>query len=99
MKIISMTALLLLVGCAHEPRYPMPRLTGSATEADANVIAQATVHAKEKWKRVDGVARPLDSGWSVFVCPIPAPVAGSYVLVTVDPAGQVTRYERARFTK
>ena len=99
MKIISLLGLLLVVSCAHHPSYPMPRLSETATEADANAIAQSAVHAKEKWKRVDSVARPLDSGWSVFVCPIPAPVAGPYVLVTVDPAGQILHYERARFTK
>jgi len=89
----------LLLGCAHEPLRAPLHLSAPATEADANAIAQAAVSTKEKWKRVDSVARKLDTGWSVFVCPIPAPVPGPYVLVAIDASGQVTHYERTRFTK
>jgi hypothetical protein len=99
MKIITIASLVLLLGCSHDSRYPMPRLSGPATEADANAIAQAKVHSKDKWERVDSVARPLDSGWSVFVRPLPGRVAGPYVLVTIDQSGRITDYERAKFDR
>ena len=94
--IFTIGVLVLLLGCAHDPpSHSLTRLAGPATEADANAIAQAAASStNERWKRVDSVARKLDSAWSVFVCPIPARVAGPYVLVTVDASGQVMRLGR-----
>src|SRR5436190_24292164 len=93
MKItVTMGVFALLVGCVHAPSPA--RLSEPATEADANAIAKAAVRAKEHWKKVDSVARKIDTSWKVFVCPVPSRVAGPYVNVIVDESGQVTQYER-----
>ncbi len=96
--IITTGASALLLGCTHLPALRTPvHHSGSVTEARANAIAQAAAAAGENWKRVDGVARKIDGGWAVLVCPVPTPDAGTYVLVTLDASGQVTKYEKQKY--
>ena len=57
----------------------------------------ASVRAKEKWKHVGSDVSKLDTGWRVFVARVPSNFGTPFVLVTIDEAGQVTRYEKGNF--
>lgn len=71
----------------------MPKVTGAITETDAIAIAQAVVHAKEGWKRLDSVAQRYGTGWKVYVCLVPIHVHGPAIFVTLDSDGRVINYK------
>jgi hypothetical protein len=93
-RILTVASLVSVLGCAHRRGNPTLSLTGRASEANANLIAQAEVQTREKWKNVDSATRPLDPGWQVIVYPTPNRVEGPYVVVIVDPTGKVIDYRR-----